>query len=81
LAELVLYCLSRTAGDGTGTVENAIEYFDAISGVAVEVRPPELRAPLYLSLLQCLVETARYPQDFWGWEENPESDDNFYTFL
>jgi hypothetical protein len=80
LAELVLFCLSRTVGDGTGTIESAIEYFDAISGVAMEVRPPELRGPVYLSLLQNLVETARYSSDFWGWEENPESEDDFYMF-
>lgn len=74
----MLECL---ACDHQGVVEAAVGYFDMLSAVQIEQRDPQLRAPVYASMLPRLLDQAAYPQSFTSWELSTDLDSHtFHTF-
>ena len=78
LAEAVLLCLQQPFRN---ICETAIEYFEALSSVAVAERAPFFAQPLCRRLLHGLLRHACYPADFTTWSECVDDDqDDFSRF-
>lgn len=59
--------------------EFAIDYLDSLSTVPLAERQPQLRQPLYSSLLQVLFPCMQYPQGFTTWDEWVDDDEEAFT--
>ena len=80
LAKLMAACLLRPE---MAVVEIALDFFNALDYVLMADRDPLLRAPLYRDLLPSLMQHARYPEGFTGWEDHIDDDrdeDSFKRF-
>lgn len=67
-----------SAGDRQ-VAECAIDYLDSLSTVPLVERQPQLREPLYSSLLQVLLPHMQFPNGFNSWEECVDDDEDAFN--
>ena len=67
-----------SAGDRQ-VAEFAIDYLDGLSTVPLVERHPQLREPLYSSLLQVLLPHMQFSDKFTTWEECVDDDEDAFN--
>ena len=78
LAEIMVEALKcRHAG----AAESAIDYFESLNQTPVASRHQLLGQPLFEVILPCLVDLARFPEEFVSWDDCVDTDkDTFSDF-